>query len=130
LADAYLPIAGNDVVDGPVEVAPGLYNLYASRYFRPYTASLALLTGRALGRIKQSMDLAARTGRSYHIWFHPEDFGLYPTENLALFAQVLQHYRQLRDQYGMQSLSMTGALRTVSRINSLAPSSPDWALSA
>jgi hypothetical protein len=130
LADAYLPIAGNDVVGWPIEAIPGLYELHASRYFRPYTSTLALLTGRALGRIKQSMELAARTGRTYHIWFHPEDFGLYPTENLALFAQVLEYYRQLRDQYGMQSFSMEGALPVVSRIDSSASSPSHWALSA
>ncbi len=130
LADAYLPIAGNDVVDWPIEAAPRLYELYASRYFRPYTPSLAALAGRALCRIKQGMELAARTGRLYHIWFHPEDFGLYPNENLALFAQVLEYYTQLRDQYGMRSLSMSGVLEAAAQIDSQASSSPCLALSA
>jgi Polysaccharide deacetylase len=130
LFDAYLPIAGNDVVDWPVEIAPELYELHASRYFRPYTSSLAALAGRALHRIKQGMKLAALTGRVYHIWFHPEDFGLYPNENLALFAQVLKYYAQLRDQYGMRSLSMAGVLETMSQSNSLASPSPCLALSA
>jgi peptidoglycan/xylan/chitin deacetylase (PgdA/CDA1 family) len=130
LLDAYLPVAGNNVVDWPVEVAPDLYELHASRYFRPYTSSLAALAGRALRRIKHSMELAARTGRIYHIWFHPEDFGLYPNENLALFAQVLQYYTQLRDQYGMRSLSMAGVLEATSQIDSPDSPSPYLALSA
>jgi hypothetical protein len=84
------------------------YESRASRYFRPYTPSLAVLAGRALRRIKDGMDLAAQTGRVYHIWFHPEDFGCYPNENLALFSEVIEHFRQLREEYGMSSLSMTG----------------------
>jgi hypothetical protein len=130
LADAYLPIASSDVVDWPIEIADNLYELHASRYFRPYTSGLAALAGLALRRIKQGMELAARTGRIYHIWFHPEDFGLYPNENLALFAQVLKHYTQLRDQYGMRSLSMAGVLEAASQIDSQASSSPYLALSA
>ncbi len=110
LADAYLPIAGEDVVDWPVKVANHPYDLRASRYFRPYTPSLAALSGRALRRIKDGMDLAARTGRVYHIWFHPEDFGCYPNENLTLFNQVIEHFRQLREEYGMCSLSMAGVV--------------------
>lgn len=108
LADAYVPIAGNDVVDWPVEIADHLYELPASRYFRPYTPSLGVLAERALHRIKTGMELAARTGRVYHLWFHPEDFGCYPNENLALFSEVIEHFRQLRERYGMSSLSMAG----------------------
>ncbi|MDQ2843248.1 MAG: polysaccharide deacetylase family protein [Acidobacteriota bacterium] len=130
LADAYVPITGSDVVDSPVEVADNLYELYASRYFRPYTSGLATLAGLALHRIKQSMELAARTGRVYHIWFHPEDFGLYPNENLSLFAEVLKHYTELRDRYGMQSLSMAGLTEAAAQIDSQTASSPFLALSA
>ncbi|MDQ2949311.1 MAG: polysaccharide deacetylase family protein [Acidobacteriota bacterium] len=129
LADAYLPLVGPDLADWPTEVAAGLYELQASRYFRPYTSGLAGLAGLALRRIKQGMELAARTGRIYHIWFHPEDFGLYPTENLALFGQVISHYQQLRDQYGMRSLSMAGVLEAVSQMDE-ASHSPRMALSA
>jgi peptidoglycan/xylan/chitin deacetylase (PgdA/CDA1 family) len=114
LADAYLPIFGNDVVDWPVPVFGELYELKASRYFRPYTPSLSYLAGRAIHRIKSGMDLAAREGRIYHLWFHPEDFGLYPEENLALLSQVVDFYLHLRAIYGMQSLSMIDAVAAVS----------------
>ena len=128
LADAYLPIAGSDVVAWPIKVSEDLYEMHASRYFRPYTSGLAALTGHALRRIKQGMELAARTGRCYHIWFHPEDFGLYPNENLTLFAEVLKYYMQFRDQYGMQSLSMADALEAA--LQSDSEDSPCLALSA
>ena len=114
LADAYLPIAGSDVVDWPLESSDRVYELYASRYFRPYTPILGSLAGLALNRIKQGMDLAARSGRVYHVWFHPEDFGCYPNENLSLFGQVIQQFRRLRQEYGMTSLSMTGVVDAVS----------------
>ncbi len=127
LADAYLPLFGSDVVNWPAEAADNLYEVHASRYFRPYASGLA---GLALRRIEQGMEEAARTGRIYHIWFHPEDFGLYPNENLALFTQVLKHYTQLRDRYGMRSLSMAGVLEAASQIDSQASPSPCLALSA
>ncbi len=130
LADAYLPLAGSDLVDWPTEVAANLHELHASRYFRPYTPRLGSLATLALRRIKQGMELAARTGRIYHIWFHPEDFGLYPNENLALFNQVLSYYKQLHDQYGMRSLSMEGVLEAASPMDAQASYSPDLALSA
>jgi hypothetical protein len=69
------------------------------------------------------MDLAASTGRVYHIWFHPEDFGCYPNENLTLFSEVIQHFRQLREEYGMSSLSMAGVVDAVNRARGNAPSS-------
>jgi peptidoglycan/xylan/chitin deacetylase (PgdA/CDA1 family) len=130
LAEAYLPLGGKDVVDWPVEAADHLYEQYASRYFRPYTPSLGALAGSALHRIKQGMDLAARSGRVYHIWFHPEDFGHYPDENLALFGQVIQHYTKLREQYGMRSLSMTGALDVTIGADCAEAPVPRMALSA
>ena len=123
LADAYFRIAGDDVVAWPSEPAEGVFELHASRYFRPYTPSLGLLAGRALRRIKDAMDLAASTGRVYHIWFHPEDFGCYPNENLTLFSEVIQHFRQLREEYGMSSLSMAGVVDAVNRARGNAPSS-------
>jgi hypothetical protein len=112
LLDAYLPLTGTDVVEWPREVVPGVYEALASRYFRPYTSGLASLASRAIQRIKDGMEIAARTGKVYHLWFHPEDFGLFPDENLMLFGEVLDHYRQMRDRYGMRSLSMAQSLET------------------
>ena len=110
LAEAYLPVGGKDVVDWPVEAAGHLYELYASRYFRPYTPSLR---GPSRKRATQNQTRHG-SGRSLRprLPYLVSSRRLRPVsgQNLALFGQVIQHYTKLREQYGMRSLSMTGAL--------------------
>jgi hypothetical protein len=52
------------------------------------------------------MTAAARTGRIFHLWWHPHNFGVSLEENLAMLEAVLRHYRVLADTYGMQSQCM------------------------
>jgi hypothetical protein len=66
------------------------------------------------------MKRAAETGKVYHLWFHPEDFGTYPVENLQLLAQVLDAFEELRETHGMQSLSMADASEVARKRETLA----------
>ena len=119
LADSYLPIFGNDTVNWPAEVFPGLMELKASRYFRPYTGGPSSLADLAIERMTSGMEHAAHTGGIYHLWFHPEDFGLYPTENIALLRRVLDAYATLRDRFDMRSLAMADAHQNTAAATSL-----------
>ncbi|MFL6448760.1 MAG: polysaccharide deacetylase family protein [Bryobacteraceae bacterium] len=109
LADSYVPLLGTDVVDWPHEAFSEVSELTASRYFRPYSGGPSQVTARAVERIGRGLKLAAEAGKVYHLWFHPEDFGTYPEENLELLGQVLDQFEQLRGRYGMRSLSMSDA---------------------
>ena len=109
LADSYLPLLGMDTVEWPHEVLSGVSELQASRYFRPNSGGSSQLSRLAVLRIIQGLRHAAATGKIYHLWFHPEDFGTYPAENLQLLAQVLDEFEDLRNRYGMRSLSMSSA---------------------
>jgi hypothetical protein len=53
-----------------------------------------------------SMTAAARSGRIFHLWWHPYNFGVNQDRNLAFLGVLLQHYVRLRDQYGMTSVGM------------------------
>jgi len=59
-----------------------------------------------LRRLKQGMALAAREGSTFHLWWHPHNFGVNLDENLAQLEVLLRHYRRLADTHGMQSHCM------------------------
>ncbi len=42
----------------------------------------------------------------YHLWFHPENFGEHPKENLNNLLQILEQYRKCASLYDMQSWNM------------------------
>ena len=55
-----------------------------------------------------SMTHAAKNGLTYHLWWHPHNFGINLTENLAFLEKILQHYQKLAVKYSFNSVSMTG----------------------
>ena len=72
LVDAYINISGNSC-SSPTEVLEGLINIPSSRFLRPYSSSKYLEILR-LRRIKSSMFHAAKTGKGFHLWWHPHNF--------------------------------------------------------
>ena len=55
------------------------------------------------------MEDAARNQRVFHLWWHPHNFGRFPKETIAALERILGRFCELRDRWGMRSLSM-GAL--------------------
>jgi len=107
LLDAYTNISGHNCYS-PEEMKTGdLINIPASRFLRPYSKKLAPLDGLRLKRITNSMAHAAKNNLSYHLWWHPHNFGINTKENLAFLEKILQHYKTLSHKYGFASVSMT-----------------------
>ena len=52
------------------------------------------------------MQAAAATGGTFHLWWHPENFGSNLAENMVMLAKVLDVFQRLRDEHGMQSRAM------------------------
>ena len=104
LADAYVPLSGPNLAR-PTPRA-GLMNCPASAFLRPWSRRLSALEPLRVRRIKQAMLAAAQAGETFHIWWHPHNFGVNIEENLAVLESILQYYRVLHDQYGMQSVCM------------------------
>jgi peptidoglycan/xylan/chitin deacetylase (PgdA/CDA1 family) len=106
LVDTYVAISGSNVEC----VRPGSNgepaNVPASRFLRPYLERLKFLDDARLSRINKSMEIAARTGRLFHLWWHPHNFGVCLPENLAFLRRILAHYARMAREYKMQSLSM------------------------
>ena len=107
LVDTYIPLSGNNLADPSQE--GGLTNTPSSRLLRAYNRKFRRLEHFRLNRITAAMTKSAATGSVFHLWWHPHNFGADTAENIDFLAQVLDHYRRLRDSFGMQSATMREA---------------------
>lgn len=111
LVDAYFNFT-EDYLSNVEKEKSGLINIPSSRFLRPYNSSNYLET-KKLQRIKNSMDHAAKTNQGFHLWWHPHNFGSNILKNIASLKIILNHYRFLNQKYGMVSLNMKEASRTI-----------------
>lgn len=104
LLDAYLDLSGdNSFLPVP---SLGMVSEPSSRFLRPHSQSLRVFKPLLRRRITGAMTSAAKTGRCFHLWWHPHNFGINLRENLATLESILRHYVTLRDSYGMRSMTM------------------------
>ena len=104
LLDSYADIYGSQTFGWPETST--ITSIAASRYLRPYSAVLGPLQSFQHRRISQAMELAARQGEVFHLWWHPEDFAMHCDENLCFLRSVLTTFDSCRSEHGMVSLSM------------------------
>ena len=107
LVDAYTGLLGAQVCD--VQIHADRVNVPASMFLRPVAGRLGFIHPLHLAQIKAQMSQAARAGRMFHLWWHPHNFGERIEENISGLRAILSHFAQLRDTFGMQSLSMEDA---------------------
>jgi hypothetical protein len=106
LADNYLPLSGHNTF-ARAAAGPGApYDLPASAFLRPYSSRLKRLEPLRKRRILNDLTEAADHGRTYHLWWHPHNFGTNLDHNLGFLRSVLEHVVRLRETRGMQSLTM------------------------
>ena len=74
---------------------------------RPKAGALRVIHPLHVRVIKRAMTQAARTNASYHLWWHPHNFGLKTGENLAVLADILAHFQGLKHKYSMASCTIT-----------------------
>lgn len=113
LVDTYLPLAGHCADrESLVEDNQILVNIASSRLLRPVSSKLSWLEGVRLSRIKRQMSQAAQKNGTFHLWWHPHNFGIKREANLQFLRFILEHYALLNKQYGMRSMSMADIART------------------
>jgi hypothetical protein len=105
LLDAYINISGANSYPLPRRDTLPI-NIPSSRYLRPYSKRFAALEPIRLRRITTAMEIAARSDHIFHLWWHPEQFGVHTDENLASLTTILAKYKELQTRYGMRSRSM------------------------
>jgi peptidoglycan/xylan/chitin deacetylase (PgdA/CDA1 family) len=105
--DAYLGIGGHGTVAWEDLRQPtGLSDVRASCLLRPYRSALRYLEPLRLERVLRGLRYAARTGRIFHLWWHPHNFGVHHEQNLAFLRHILVEFATFRDRHGMRSVSM------------------------
>jgi peptidoglycan/xylan/chitin deacetylase (PgdA/CDA1 family) len=113
--DAYFPIGERNTYPISSLIVREGYPvcLPASRLLRPYRPKEFFLNDFKIKRIKSEMTRAAQHGEVYHLWWHPHNFGRYPSQNLEGLKEILVHYQSCKEKYGMQSLTMNEITRQV-----------------
>lgn len=107
-ADCFFPMgtkpsySENEIVRFPGE--PLI--LPASRILRPLTKNNPAFNSIRLNRILSEMEVAAKNGEVYHLWWHPHNFGNDPKQSMLELNKLVLHFLNLREKYGMESRSM------------------------
>jgi peptidoglycan/xylan/chitin deacetylase (PgdA/CDA1 family) len=106
ITDAYINLTGHHcfAADKNKELP---INIPSSRFLRPYSKKLSMLDALRLRRITNSMTHAAKNNLSYHLWWHPHNFGINLKENIAFLEKIMIHYTKLSEKYKFTSVSMT-----------------------
>jgi hypothetical protein len=108
-ADAYIQVGGarTSYPLSRIEVKPGEpLQLPASRFLRPWRSDYRFANKWRLRRLCQEMRLAAVKNECYHLWWHPENFGDHPAENMEGLRVLLEQYKKCQQKYGMKSWNM------------------------
>ncbi len=100
--NSYIKIS-RDQVQGVTEVE-GVRATVGSRFLRPHSGRL--LSYLMVERIKKELTFAAKNNSDYHLWWHPHNFGKNTNENLHNLEKLLKCYRKLKENFGMESVSM------------------------
>jgi len=108
-ADAYIGM-GSKHTSYPLEaiiIKPGEPILLpASRFLRPWLSRYRFANSLRLWRLCRELRTAAVRNECYHLWWHPENFGDYPEQNMKGLRFLLRHFRRYQEKYGMESWNM------------------------
>lgn len=107
LLDSYLNISGHHGYSDEYMSSQYPINIPASRFLRPYSKRLNFLESMRLNRIKSGMTHAAKNNLTYHLWWHPHNFGKHQNENFLFLEKILEHFEVLRNKYNFQSITMS-----------------------
>lgn len=127
-ADTYINLTGASAASWEtLKVNFGLQDVPESRFLRPRMLRSDLAEALKVRRIVNGMTAAAKSGRVYHLWWHPHNFGADQEHALGQLQQILQTYSVLNQKFGMLSLNMGEAAdlaRDAYRVNSDQPVAP------
>lgn len=117
LVDAYINITGHHCYTKQYMAGSLIPNIAASRFLRPFNSKLSFLEGMRLKRITNSMRYAACNKKLFHLWWHPHNFGSNLEENMSFLKQIFISFKQLREKYNFESITMTGAANEIKKDN-------------
>jgi hypothetical protein len=107
--DAYFSLTGSNTYNiKEINKNSIICNIPSSRFLRPYNTKLKFLEPLKLRRIKKAMKHAAKHNETYHLWWHPHNFGVNMDKNFENLENIFKTYKKLNKTYGFQSETMTG----------------------
>lgn len=106
LLDTWFDLSGPNThaLTAPPQGQP--LDIPSSRFLRPWNDRWNVLEGLRLRRITRAMDHAARTGTTFHLWWHPHNFGRNVDRNITFLERILHHYQHLHRERGFVSMTM------------------------
>lgn len=107
MLDSYINITGQNCYSEKYLQSKFPVDIPSSRLLRPYAPTLALLEPLRLMRIKKGMTYAAKNNLTYHLWWHPHNFGINQDKNIAFLEKIFKHYQKLNLKYNFQSVTMS-----------------------
>jgi Polysaccharide deacetylase. len=116
LGDSYFNLSGHHCYTHEYMAESFPYNIPSSRFLRPYSKRFRFFEPLRLARIKKSMTHAARNKLTFHLWWHPHNFGINQDENFAFLEEILQHYLYLNKKYSFISQTMSGLAESLKKL--------------
>jgi peptidoglycan/xylan/chitin deacetylase (PgdA/CDA1 family) len=116
LIDAYVNISGHNCYSDHFLKSKMPIDIPSSRFLRPFSRKLKFLDGLRLHRIKTGMTYAAKNNLTYHLWWHPHNFGINQVENFEFLEKILQHYNNLNRKYNFQSITMSNLANNIKNL--------------
>ena len=107
MIDSYINVSGHNCYSGEYLKSRFPVDIPSSRLLRPYSPALAILEPLRLMRIKRGMTYAAKNNLTYHLWWHPHNFGIHQYKNFAVLEEILKHHKKLHLKYNFQSVTMS-----------------------
>jgi hypothetical protein len=106
LLDSYINLSGDNCYSPEEMKKNDPFNIASSRFLRPYDKKLKSFENLRLKRITDSMTHAAKHGLTFHLWWHPHNFGIDMQENFSFLEKILIHFSELNMKYNFESASM------------------------
>lgn len=113
LIDVYVNLSGNNCYSETEMKGEIPIDIPSSRLLRAYSKNIAFLDGFKLRRIKSGMTYAAKNNLTYHLWWHPHNFGINQEENFEFLDKILKHYQYLNTTYNFESSTMTNLAKRI-----------------
>ena len=114
-ADSYLKLSGDGCVTPRIDEEYPIVRVSQSRFLRPWNPVLREFEGVRLRRICASMDAAAKNNKTFHLWWHPHNFGVHLDENMDILTRVAKHYATINRKIHWPSLTMAEVAENVLR---------------
>lgn len=114
-ADSYIELSGNGCATPHLDEQYPIVRISQSRFLRPWSKALKGFEHLRLKRILSSMDLAAKSNKTFHLWWHPHNFGVHLEKNMTILTCIAEHYASLNRETGWPSRTMCEVAENVLR---------------